>query len=136
MADPAQTRQPISLFLFITVDVGGEVDKPGPAPASKASIEALPTIKVEGSGKDCSICLEEFKINEEARQMPCKHFFHSNCVEKWLRIHGSCPVCRFLMPSEEESRAGGGASDGGDEGSRSLEGLVIGLGLGFISGSH
>ncbi|XVE83769.1 hypothetical protein DITRI_Ditri16bG0113000 [Diplodiscus trichospermus] len=93
----------------------GEDIKPGPAPSSKASIEAIPRIKAKGTGNDCSICLEELKVDEEAREMPCKHFFHSGCVEKWLLIHGSCPVCRFLMPAEAVD------SRGGDGGQGSLE---------------
>lgn len=43
--------------------------------------------------------------------MPCKHRYHSGCVEEWLGIHGSCPVCRFKMPVEEE---GQGNRKGGD----------------------
>ncbi|KAK8716181.1 hypothetical protein V6N13_043499 [Hibiscus sabdariffa] len=58
-----------------------------------------------GRGGDCSIFLEEFKEEEEGSEIMCEHVFHSGCVEKWLRINRSCPVCRFLMPTEE------GASD-------------------------
>ncbi|KAK8652496.1 hypothetical protein V6N13_126528 [Hibiscus sabdariffa] len=72
----------------------------GSVPASEASIEAMRRVKVEGGG-DCSICLEEFKEDEEGSEMPCEHVFHSGCVEKWLRVNGSCPVCRFPMPAEE-----------------------------------
>ncbi|XVF58285.1 hypothetical protein PTKIN_Ptkin07bG0052700 [Pterospermum kingtungense] len=119
MADfPTQTQQPPRVFYVVIYPSGGEESKHGPAPASKASIEAMPMIKVDRSSGnvDCSICLEEFKVDEEAREMPCKHVFHSGCVEKWLLIHGSCPVCRFLMPSEEaENRGGGNGGQGGIE---------------------
>ncbi|XP_022740524.1 E3 ubiquitin-protein ligase RING1-like [Durio zibethinus] len=129
MADtPTQTQIPRPV-LYVVIPLGGggvgEYNKPGPAPASKASIEAMPRIKVKGTGNDCSICLEEFKVDEEAREMPCKHLFHSGCVEKWLQIHGSCPVCRFLMPSEEAESGGGGI--GGDDGLGNLEGGEIAL---------
>ncbi|XVF14278.1 hypothetical protein REPUB_Repub09cG0045000 [Reevesia pubescens] len=126
MADtPTQTQEPPQV-VFVMIHVGGGDDnKIGQPPASKASIEAMPRIKVNGSGNDCSICLEEYKVDEEAREMPCKHVFHSSCVEKWLRIHGSCPVCRFLMPTEEAQSGGAG----GDGGLGSLEGVEIGLGF-------
>ncbi|MBA0766713.1 hypothetical protein Gotri_015731, partial [Gossypium trilobum] len=82
-------------------------NKLGPAPASKDSIEAMRRIKVKESGKDCCVCLEEFEVEEEAREMPCKHVFRSGCIEKWLLIHGLCPVCRFLMPPETAEIGGG-----------------------------
>ncbi|XVF16636.1 hypothetical protein REPUB_Repub10bG0049500 [Reevesia pubescens] len=131
MADlPTQTQEsPPVLHFVIHLGSGGVRDdyKPGPAPASKASIEAMPRIKVNANGNDCSICLEEFKVDEEAREMPCKHLFHSGCVEKWLRIHGSCPVCRFLMPIEEAESGNGG--NGGEGGLGSFEFGEIGLGF-------
>ncbi|KAK8672641.1 hypothetical protein V6N13_111006 [Hibiscus sabdariffa] len=77
-----------------------EVNNVWRVPASQASIEAMRRIKVGGGG-DCSICLEEFKEEEEGSEMPCEHVFHRGCVEKWLRMNRSCPVCRFLMPAEE-----------------------------------
>lgn len=49
---------------------------------------------------------------EKAKLMPCKHRFHGECIEKWLNIHGSCPVCRYEMPAdgadEQKRRNGGG----------------------------
>ncbi|CAI9109716.1 OLC1v1009589C1 [Oldenlandia corymbosa var. corymbosa] len=75
--------------------------KEGLVPASKESIDSLPAIEVGEEGFDCAICLSEFEIGEEAKQMPCKHKYHPGCIEKWLGIQGSCPVCRFRMPKEE-----------------------------------
>ncbi|XP_050236686.1 E3 ubiquitin-protein ligase MPSR1-like [Mercurialis annua] len=81
--------------------------KNGHPPASKASIEALPTVDV-GDGDDsvseCAICLEEWDVDDGlvVKEMPCKHTFHGNCIDKWLRIHGSCPVCRYKLPTDDE----------------------------------
>ncbi|KFK44584.1 hypothetical protein AALP_AA1G277700 [Arabis alpina] len=70
----------------------------GQPPASKASIDAMPIVDVEDGG-ECVICLEEWKMKEETvKEMPCKHRFHGGCIEKWLGLHGSCPVCRYEMP--------------------------------------
>ncbi|PSS33687.1 E3 ubiquitin-protein like [Actinidia chinensis var. chinensis] len=76
--------------------------KYGPLPASKAAIEAIPAVKVTDLGLECAICLGEYEIGGEAKEMPCKHRFHSGCIEKWLRIHGSCPNCRYKMPVGED----------------------------------
>ncbi|KAL5727126.1 RING-type E3 ubiquitin transferase [Ranunculus cassubicifolius] len=49
----------------------------------------------EGGDTVCSICLCDYKEGEMLRMMPdCKHHFHVFCVDAWLRLHASCPVCR------------------------------------------
>ncbi|XP_027361698.1 E3 ubiquitin-protein ligase MPSR1 [Abrus precatorius] len=77
--------------------------KSGRPPASKESIEAMPSVEIgeESEGLECIVCLEEFEIGGVVKEMPCKHRFHHNCIEKWLGIHGSCPVCRYDMPVDE-----------------------------------
>ena len=44
----------------------------------------------------CLVCLTEYEDNEEIRTMPCLHFFHRRCIDKWLLECGSkCPICKF-----------------------------------------
>lgn len=94
-------------------DIG---NKNGQPPASKASIEAMPSVEIGEDNKDgeCAICLEVWEPGAVVKEMPCKHRFHGNCVEKWLKIHGNCPVCRYKMPVDEEEL--GKKRDGGDRG--------------------
>ncbi|KAL5709057.1 RING-type E3 ubiquitin transferase [Ranunculus cassubicifolius] len=43
----------------------------------------------------CSICLSDYKKSDILRSLPdCGHVFHLNCVDPWLRLHPTCPVCR------------------------------------------
>ncbi|KAL4599408.1 hypothetical protein ACB092_11G125100 [Castanea dentata] len=43
----------------------------------------------------CSICLGDYKDTEMLRMLPdCAHIFHLKCVDPWLRMHPSCPICR------------------------------------------
>nr|TKS17348.1 hypothetical protein D5086_0000014320 [Populus alba] len=43
----------------------------------------------------CSICLCEYKHKETLKTIPeCKHCFHSDCIDEWLRLNASCPICR------------------------------------------
>ncbi|THG02369.1 hypothetical protein TEA_010935 [Camellia sinensis var. sinensis] len=43
----------------------------------------------------CCICLARYADNDELRELPCSHFFHTECVDKWLKINASCPLCKF-----------------------------------------
>ncbi|XP_055808359.1 RING-H2 finger protein ATL67-like [Solanum dulcamara] len=50
-----------------------------------------------GNGNDvvCSICLCDYKEAEMLRMLPdCKHYFHVMCIDAWLKLNASCPVCR------------------------------------------
>ncbi|EEF38288.1 RING-H2 finger protein ATL70 [Ricinus communis] len=43
----------------------------------------------------CSICLADYKSTDMLRLLPdCGHLFHLKCVDPWLRLHPTCPVCR------------------------------------------
>lgn len=43
----------------------------------------------------CSICLGDYKYKEVLRLMPdCLHCFHASCIDAWLKLNASCPLCR------------------------------------------
>nr|CAB3490618.1 unnamed protein product [Digitaria exilis] len=43
----------------------------------------------------CSVCLAELEDGEAVRVLPaCMHYFHTACVEEWLRKSATCPICR------------------------------------------
>ncbi|KAK4796656.1 hypothetical protein SAY86_028982 [Trapa natans] len=48
------------------------------------------------SGEDavCCICLAKYANNDELRELQCSHFFHKDCVDKWLKINALCPLCK------------------------------------------
>lgn len=83
----------------------------GPPPASRSSIDALPTIRIVKrhlrSDSHCPICKEKFELGSEARQMPCKHMYHPDCIVPWLVRHNSCPVCRQELPPQVLSGSNG-----------------------------
>ena len=43
---------------------------------------------------ECSICLEQYKLNEKIIQLDCDHIFHKECLNLWLKKNNSCPICR------------------------------------------
>ena len=42
----------------------------------------------------CAVCLEEFEENDAVKVLPCRHHFHTPCVDTWLRIRNVCPLCK------------------------------------------
>ncbi|KAI9072717.1 hypothetical protein K1719_045318 [Acacia pycnantha] len=73
-------------------------------PASKSAIESMPIVKIVATHvsaeSHCAVCKEAFELDSDAREMPCKHIYHSDCILPWLSIRNSCPVCRHELPTE------------------------------------
>ncbi|XP_027351031.1 putative RING-H2 finger protein ATL21A [Abrus precatorius] len=43
----------------------------------------------------CTICLSEYKTKDTIRCIPeCAHCFHADCIDEWLRMNTTCPLCR------------------------------------------
>lgn len=79
----------------------GDVDEDDDTAAADATVEAaivaLQTAEAPPDGDDCcSICLHDDAEETAAwkRITACGHRFHGACVERWLRVKLSCPVCR------------------------------------------
>lgn len=59
----------------------------------------------------CVICMNEYEEGEPIIILPCnkesnyiniviklsfsRHFFHENCIKKWLMLNGLCPICKI-----------------------------------------
>ncbi|KAK1297848.1 RING-H2 finger protein ATL8 [Acorus calamus] len=96
-----------------------------------ATIKCIPTIPSnQSSNPECVVCQNEFTGNERVRYLNrCKHSFHIDCIDKWLRRHSTCPLCRqgvvldvnsprtsvsvmdALAALEREGQSGDGAED-------------------------
>ncbi|KAK6918419.1 Zinc finger, RING-type [Dillenia turbinata] len=44
---------------------------------------------------ECCICLSAYDDGAELRELPCRHHFHCACIDKWLYINATCPLCKF-----------------------------------------
>ncbi|KAE8732273.1 RING-H2 finger protein ATL20 [Hibiscus syriacus] len=66
------------------------------------TIDSYPKTKLGESGRlpkpidnICPICLSEYQPKETLRTIPdCNHYFHAHCIDKWLKMNASCPLCR------------------------------------------
>ncbi|GER38524.1 RING finger protein [Striga asiatica] len=70
---------------------------PAQREAVEALIQELPKFMMKAVPTDCSecpICLEEFRVGNEVRGLPCAHNFHVECIDQWLRLNVKCPRCR------------------------------------------
>ena len=54
-----------------------------------------------GGGVECVICMGPVNVWKPGERMvtPCNHFFHNDCLEKWMRVKLECPTCRRQLPS-------------------------------------
>ncbi|XVE58388.1 hypothetical protein DITRI_Ditri04bG0165900 [Diplodiscus trichospermus] len=83
--NPSVTPQPTA--------VGG-IDEP--------TIESYPKIVLGESRRlpkpddnTCPICLSEYWPKESLKTIPqCQHCFHADCIDEWLRLNATCPICR------------------------------------------
>lgn len=78
-------------------------DRQGPPPAPRSAIDSMPSIVINhrhlSTDSHCPVCQDKFELGSEAKQMPCNHIYHSDCIVPWLVQHNSCPVCRVELPS-------------------------------------
>ncbi|XP_019171280.1 PREDICTED: E3 ubiquitin-protein ligase At1g63170-like [Ipomoea nil] len=98
----------VPLFSSIILGYMGPITDPGRG-ASDERLSTLPTWKynqvestisgLENEHQECSICLASYREKEEIRQLPCSHIFHLKCVDQWLRITSSCPLCKKKLES-------------------------------------
>ncbi|KAF0928133.1 hypothetical protein E2562_038041 [Oryza meyeriana var. granulata] len=68
-----------------------------PATAADVSVAAV----------QCAVCLGEMEDGELGRLLPaCRHVFHAECIDTWLTVSSTCPVCRTAVGTEGEPVAG------------------------------
>ncbi|XP_057805760.1 RING-H2 finger protein ATL67-like [Salvia miltiorrhiza] len=86
-------------IIFVAEDDEGEND--AVVGLEQAVINSYPKLvftKRSGNWENdavCAICLCEYREAEMLRMLPdCRHCFHVMCVDAWLKLNASCPVCR------------------------------------------
>lgn len=59
---------------------------------------------VSGEDAVCCICLGQYRDGVDLKELPCVHFFHVECVDKWLKINATCPLCKYELSGSGNDR--------------------------------
>jgi len=53
--------------------------------------------------RSCCICFDDYKDKETVRTLPCLHFFHKECIDRWLFKSQTCPICKVDITQNDIS---------------------------------
>lgn len=79
----------------------------GSPPASKSVVDDLPVVEItseelsNGNVIVCAICKDDIVVEEKVKRLPCRHYYHGECIIPWLGIRNTCPVCRYELPTDD-----------------------------------
>ena len=49
---------------------------------------------------DCVICMSSVSTTGTEHMItPCDHFFHAECLTRWMEVKLECPTCRAPLPN-------------------------------------
>mmetsp|Transcript_10398 Transcript_10398/g.15075 ORF Transcript_10398/g.15075 Transcript_10398/m.15075 type:complete len:101 (-) Transcript_10398:202-504(-) len=70
-----------------------------PRGASPEAVSNLVSEKFEPDGtpeedRSCIVCISDHDVGDMLRVLPCQHAFHRKCVDQWLQLDKSCPLCK------------------------------------------
>ncbi|CAD8125925.1 unnamed protein product [Paramecium sonneborni] len=88
------------LNTFIQLNENGTIE--GNVGCEEHEIQQLPVRKInleqikqlDEDYMKCLICLCEYEEEDLVKTIPCLHYFHDDCIEKWLKRSRHCPICK------------------------------------------
>jgi len=65
-------------------------------------LDDIPEPLDAGLDATCAVCLEDCAAGagSGAGMLPCRHIFHTVCIDKWLADHNECPTCKHVVRAE------------------------------------
>ena len=60
-------------------------------------IEITEQILNKSNTKTCVICQQDYNIMEKICYLPCFHFYHSQCIRRWVQTSNICPICKIQI---------------------------------------
>lgn len=71
----------------------------------QAVVQVIPEEQVD----NCPVCMDEATGLNIVYTIPCKHKFHSACINGWLQRKRDCPTCRGPVTDTKPLQGGGGS---------------------------
>lgn len=92
--------------------MANDPNKYGNPPASKEEVDKLQKVTITKdtlneialckTGESCcSVCKDDYEIDQSIIKLPCSHHFHDECLLPWLKERNSCPTCRFELKTDD-----------------------------------
>ncbi|CAG8599436.1 4358_t:CDS:2 [Paraglomus brasilianum] len=139
---------PGGLDQIITQLLEQQAARTAPPPAPEDIINNLPRSKITKKQVveeqlNCPVCKEDYSEGEEVVSLPCNHAFHDDCIKPWLKMNGTCPVCRYSLVKQESEGSDQNNDDGSQNGhntnanaNSNLPSSSSGGGAWFLPGSY
>ncbi|CAD8210009.1 unnamed protein product [Paramecium pentaurelia] len=88
------------LNTFIQLNENGTIE--GNLGCEEHEIQQLPVRKInleqikqlDEDHMKCLICLCEYEEEDQVKTIPCLHYFHDDCIDRWLKKSRHCPICK------------------------------------------
>ena len=65
------------------------------------AMERIPLVEQVDTMGMCTICLEEFIVDQMVMKLNCGHSFHNICLKPWLTEDSCCTLCRDRVYMED-----------------------------------
>eukprot|EP00696_Hemimastix_kukwesjijk_P007557 gnl/Hemi2/1955_TR699_c0_g1_i1.p1 gnl/Hemi2/1955_TR699_c0_g1~~gnl/Hemi2/1955_TR699_c0_g1_i1.p1 ORF type:complete len:485 (+),score=89.42 gnl/Hemi2/1955_TR699_c0_g1_i1:114-1568(+) len=89
----------------------GDVNRGASEQMVKKTTESKSLEKRDGD-QTCVVCMSDLKLGEKVRVLPCKHFYHVECIDEWLRRNKTCPVCKHPIDVAHASQSDSDSKSG------------------------
>ncbi|KAJ3321241.1 hypothetical protein HDV06_004466 [Boothiomyces sp. JEL0866] len=53
----------------------------------------IPEMVIDEEHNQCCVCISEYENGQVLRQLGCNHYFHQACIDQWLSMNATCPLC-------------------------------------------
>ncbi|KAI9346482.1 hypothetical protein BDR26DRAFT_855658 [Obelidium mucronatum] len=62
---------------------------------SLESLDGVIEMTLDDDESACVICLTNYEDGDGIKKLSCQHHFHVECVDEWLRLNKTCPLCKM-----------------------------------------